>query len=87
MLLHHELVEYNMAIPIKIKDAGGTLNDLDLMKDKSVEFELERVKSNDGGEYYMINPSMRAFAFTYYDTLSLNMLIKSFNELDKIDQF
>lgn len=79
--------EQTWQIPIKIKDAQHTLNDLDLMKDKSVEFELDRVKSNNDNEYYMINPSMRSFMFTYYDTLSLNMLIKSFNELDKIDQF
>jgi len=81
--------EQTWQIPLKIKNAQNKFEDMDLFKTKSVEFEVTRVYSEDEHhvEYYMLNPSMMSFAFTYYDTLSLNLLIKSFNKLDKIDQF
>ena len=56
------------------------------MKDKLVDFTLQRVRANDThAEFYMGNPEMKAFAFTFYDTFSLlGLLVKSFGSLSKV---
>lgn len=48
-------------IPVKVKDATGTVTDLDLMRHKAVEFELDRVH-HEQHELYMLNPSMQVCA-------------------------